>query len=125
MKKWVALNISFPFGAWFLIPDGRSGILWILVHMALLPISIICLNVIIVLKGKLSILVAASASLIGLVAGNLAGYVRWGVSSGKIFNPDGETLWITEKIFFYQITVVFAGLVLAAFIRWVFHKKRP
>jgi hypothetical protein len=124
MKKWITLNISLPLGVWFLIPDGRYGVISILVHLMLLPVSIICLNSISIFKGRLTILLVAGTSLVGVVCGNLIGYVRWGIYSGKIFNPDGETLWITEKIFFYQITVVFAGLVLAAFIRLVFHKNR-
>jgi len=124
MKKWVTIVMSLPLAVWFLVPDGRYGIISIFVHMALLPVSLVCLNAISVLRYKLSLLPAVSASLIGLVGGNLIGYIRWGISSGNLLDPDGETIWITQRILLYQLTFVLVGLLLAAFIRWILHKNR-
>jgi len=125
MKKWAVLNIGIPLFLKLCMPDGRAG-LWplILIDMFLLPGCLVCLNAIAVVKARLSVLVAVSLALIGLIVGSFTGYVRWGVSSEKMFNPDGETLWIVEKIFIYQLTFVLVGLLLATFIRWILYKKR-
>ncbi len=117
MKKWIALNFSLPLVVWFLIPDGRYEVIFIFAHMVVLPVSVICLNFISVFKGKAPMLLVAGASLVGVVCGVVISYIRWGVDSGKLFNPDGETIWIIEKLLIYQICFVAGGLVIIAIIK--------
>ncbi len=112
MKKWIALNFSLPLGVWILIPDGRYEVIFIFAHMVVLPVSIICLNLISVFKGKVPVLLVAGVSLVGVVCGVVISYIRWGIDSGKLFNPDGETIWIIEKLLIYQICFVAVGLAL-------------
>jgi hypothetical protein len=116
MKKRYALSICFPIIIWTLIPDGRYDIWFIITHMIVLPLISVFLNCICALKPLKSYFYLMLCSLFGLFFGNVIGYLRWGLSSGKLLNPDGETIWIAQHLLAYQLCFVIIGTGIGATI---------
>lgn len=103
----IYLNLVLPFIVKIFIPDGRYGSITIVTDTILLPIILIILNISVFLnKIEVSILKLAIFMLLGLLLGNVVGYIIWGISSKHLFNPDAETQWINKALILYHICLV-------------------
>ena len=116
MKKKYALSICFPVGIWALIPTGRYGNWFIITHMIVLPLITVFLNYVLASKTMKTYFYLTLCSLFGLFFGTIIGYLQWGISSGKLLNPDGETIWIVQHLLAYQLCFVIIGTVIGATI---------
>ena len=100
MKNWlIYLNLLIPFIVKMFIPDGRYGSITIITDMIILPATLMILNITLYLnKIEPSFLKCCLLMLIGLLIGNLIGYIIWGFSTKNLLNPDAETLWIQKSL---------------------------
>ena len=51
------------------------------------------------------------------VAVSIIGYVNWGVTTGKLLNPDSETVYITKLEIIISAIIIFVGWSMAWFIK--------
>lgn len=107
------LNILIPVILKILVPDGRYGVITIVVDFIILPLSLIILNIYLIQSKTESLLLKCFAlMLVGSLLGNAVGYIIWGISSKNLMSPDAETLVISKAIVLYHIAVclIFAGI---------------
>lgn len=126
-KQWVLLNVALPVVAFFFVPDGRYSCLFPSL-VFLMPLGLLTLNTVLLFTGvERSLFKLALFSTSGLLAGDAVGYLRWGLSSGRLFYPDGETVWIQQAIITYYVSCVVvwftAVLVINAVQRAWRHKR--
>jgi hypothetical protein len=121
----VYLNILVPVIIKAIIPDGRYGLVTIVTDLIVLPMLLLALNVYLLVKTiEISYLKCFSFMLLGLLLGNLAGYIIWGISSKKLFNPDGETIWIMKSLIIYHVSLVLIFYLLCQFGKFIKHFKK-
>lgn len=128
MGAWtIYLNLLLPFIIKIFIPDGRYGALTIITDIVILPLLLIMLNgVILIVKIEESFVKCCIFMMLGLVLGDLVGYVVWGISSGNLLKPDEETLHIIKSLILYHLGVVAILFLLIQVGRFIFmfFKKR-
>ena len=104
----IYLNFVVPIIVKIIIPDGRYGLLPIIItDIIMLPITLAILNIFALAKRiETSYVKCFSFMLLGLLLGEFTGYTIWGISSKMFFRPDGETIWIMKSLIGYQICFV-------------------
>lgn len=102
----VYLNILISVIVKVIVPDGRYGIITLAVDFLILPLSLIILNIYLIQsKAESSLLKCFAFMLVGLLLGNVVGYIIWGITSKMLMSPDPETILISQKIAVYHIIV--------------------
>ena len=107
MNKLILLNVFIPWSIKIIIPDGRYGIITIFTDLIILPFILLLLNILFFLRGiEHSILKVSFYMSSGLILGDITGYIIWGISSKKLFNPDYVTFGIIQRLLIYHIFFV-------------------
>ena len=121
MNPYIFLNILIPVIIGILIPDGRYGYLFVIVDYIILPASLLIMNVLFV-HNKVcpSFTIACLFMMVGLLLNNLVGYSIWGMSSGRFFNPDGETIYIFQGLVKFSVGFSVICLILGLVFTRVF-----
>ncbi len=112
-------SFIFPVVIWFLIPDGRYEMVFLVTHLLLLPLIICLLNAFSILRLKLSFITVFCISLAGIICGNITGYTRWGLDTGMLFNPDGPTTAVLYMIVIHQTVFITGGFLAVLFSMWI------
>ncbi len=119
----VFLNLAIPFVVKLIIPDGRYGMITIVTDLFVLPISLLLINIFLVVKRiEKSVLKLASFNLFGLALGNLTGYAVWGISRGRLFNPDGQTIYIILQLLKYHFLFVLISWAIVKLVNFLYLK---
>lgn len=127
MNWFIYFNLFIPFIIKVLIPDGRHGTITIITDTIVLPTALMVLNIIVLVNKVSSPAKCFIFMLLGLILGDLVGYIIWGISSKNLLNPDAETIWINKSLFLYHIgfTIILFGVIsLGGFIfQLILNKK--
>ena len=117
MKILINISIAiivplFLLPIWLMAPKGATIIptLQIIIDLIIIPCALSILNIKSYLAGKIrKYLSAYLITLFCAVVAQVIGYCNWGISTGNLFNPDGETIYLTKSF-------IIASLVLTSFI---------
>ncbi|PIQ87554.1 MAG: hypothetical protein COV74_00335 [Candidatus Omnitrophica bacterium CG11_big_fil_rev_8_21_14_0_20_45_26] len=120
--KWLIwLNILLPVIVKVFIPDFRYGVIPAIVsELTTVPLSLIILNAWLYHRQvEKSLFNCFVFMLIGLTSGELTGYLRWGLDSGKLLKPDNMTIFFASSILAYLVGItVIAFLILGVWFRY-------
>ena len=98
---WFSNNISFR---------TMVGSIELVFNVVLLPLYLIIFNYIYSIKKKqFNFLPNIALMLSAAIFGNCLYYFNWGITTGRMFSPDGETIWLFQletKIIFISIWVL-------------------
>ena len=97
---------------WLVAPKGSTIIptLQIIVDLVVVPLALSVLNIKFYLNGKIrKRLNAYLVTVLCAVVTQVIGYCNWGISTGNLFNPDGETIYLTKSF-------IIAALILTSLI---------
>lgn len=102
MKVFIFNAIIAVISSFIFLPVWLSGTInatpiQIIFNLIILPVILCGLNVILFLKGKLkSFNTLYFIMPIACILGELIGYLNWGISTGNLLKPDGETIMLTK-----------------------------
>lgn len=81
----------------------------IVFSIVIFPITLLIFNIVMFLKGKMpSFNVVYFILPIACVVSQLVGYFNWGISTGKLFKPDAETIMLIIYLIIISIIVSLA-----------------
>lgn len=108
MLLWTHTRVNFTFNYVF-IPNMQMFL-----NTLFIPVLLLYLN-----KrykawdGKINFVISLVMMLISSLLGNLISYLSWGISSGRLNNPDSMTIAIVEgEIIVSSVIIIMAGLIL-------------
>lgn len=115
MKRLIYLNLFIP----LLIPAFRPGEIFIVTAIVIIPGILFLMNITMYFRGiEKSVLKCTGLMLLGLYLALLIGYLRWGITTGNLFHPDAETVWLNLLAGMYYL--VFSAI---SFLIFYFGKK--
>lgn len=109
MKRLIYLNLVTPILLQFVLgiirflvsPAIYSLILGLTIWI-ILPLILLLLNLFIFLsKAEPSFLKCCLFMFLGLLLGDIAGYIIWGITTKQLLRPDGETIDIFRELTVY------------------------
>lgn len=122
-KRYLLLNLFIPVATCCLVPDGRYGLLTVLVWFGL-PIALLVFDLFLIPKTTFRVLfLCILLATVGVLLGQQTGYIIWGVSSDRLFTPDGETVWIQEALLKYNLATMSAGGLALLLIKAIHQRK--
>ena len=112
------LSLAIPFIVKLFIPDGRFGRITVVTDLVILPLVLCVLNLVLLVKGVASVTKSSLLILCGLLLGDAVGYLVWGLSSKRLFSPDGPTVSVYVYLVGYHVVVVVLSFVVFLFVKW-------
>jgi hypothetical protein len=107
----IVMNVVFlPF--WYLREPDLVPIVEAFMNIFILPVFLAILNAKYFREGKIkNFLILYFIVPISCLIGQLCGYVNWGISTGNLWHPDGETIGL---VMFFSAVAAGASLLIVA-----------
>ena len=124
MNNIVLFNLGFPVAIQLVLLLLKDSVLFFaLADLIIQPLVMLFFNIYAASKSGIPFLKCGLFMLVGILLGDILGYVIWGISSKRLFHPDGETVYLYQKLIACHIGTVLIVLVLFSLLKNFFFKK--